>query len=162
MFNTSDPKLPAATGTEKAGIGGLVLPLLLVSVVGAGAGALFAMALAPKPAETPGHTASKPVDEEKPALQVLPVPKIITNLAGPARTFIRLESAIAVDADTPSPEALAAKISEDFLSYLRTTTLAQIEGPSGFQYLREELLDRAALRSKGKVRDVMIQTFAVE
>ena len=47
--------------------------------------------------------------------------------------------------------ALAAAIAEDIVAYLRTVPLAQLEGPSGFLHLREDLNDRARIRSGGKV-----------
>ena len=41
-------------------------------------------------------------------------------------------------------------------------TLTQIEGASGFQHLREDLNERARIRSGGKVRDLVIQALIVE
>ncbi len=57
---------------------------------------------------------------------------------------------------------LAATITEDIVAYLRTVSLAQIEGASGFQHLREDLNDRARVRSGGKVRELIIHTLIVE
>ena len=57
---------------------------------------------------------------------------------------------------------LAAQIAEDIVAYLRTVSLAQIEGASGFQHLREDLNDRVRVRSGGKVRDLVIQSLVVE
>ena len=57
---------------------------------------------------------------------------------------------------------LAGRISEDIVAFLRTVPLAQIEGANGFQHLREDLNDRARIRSEGRVREVIIQSLIVE
>ena len=56
----------------------------------------------------------------------------------------------------------AELISEDILAYLRTVTLSQIEGPSGMQHLREDLVERARIRSEGRVKELVIQTLVVQ
>jgi flagellar FliL protein len=60
------------------------------------------------------------------------------------------------------PEAVAGKIGEDVLAYLRTTTLKQLEGPIGLQSVREDLNERAATRSDGKVRELVLRTLVVQ
>ena len=93
-----------------------------------------------------------------------PLAPIVTNLASPERTWIRLE---ALDrhrtASRPrTTSALSAQIAEDIVAFLRTVSLAQIEGASGFQHLREDLNDRVRVRSGGKVRDLVVQSLVVE
>jgi flagellar FliL protein len=48
------------------------------------------------------------------------------------------------------------------MSYLRTVSLQQIEGPRGFQYLRDDLRERVKLRSEGRVNDILFRTFVIE
>jgi flagellar FliL protein len=62
----------------------------------------------------------------------------------------------------PHPEAVAGRISEDVLAYLRTVTLKQLEGPIGLQAIREDLNERAAIRSEGKVRELVLRTLVVQ
>ena len=57
---------------------------------------------------------------------------------------------------------LVAQIAEDIIAFLRTVTLVQIQGASGFQHLREDLNDRVRVRSGGKVRDLVIQSMIIE
>ena len=57
---------------------------------------------------------------------------------------------------------LVARVGEDVVSYLRTLSPAQIEGARGLQYLREDLNERAAIRSSGKVRELIIETLVVQ
>jgi flagellar FliL protein len=40
--------------------------------------------------------------------------------------------------------------------------LAQVEGASGFQHLKADLEERAAVRSGGKVRKILIRTLLFE
>jgi flagellar FliL protein len=88
---------------------------------------------------------------------------IITNLAEPRETWIRLEASLVFDAKAvPIPDVLTGEISGDILAYLRTVTLTQIEGASGLRQLREDLNERVAIRSEGRVRELIIQTLVVQ
>ena len=91
------------------------------------------------------------------------VPPVVANLAAPSDVWIRIESSIIFsDAEIARPDILAAEIAEDMLAYLRTVSLVQIEGPSGFLHLREDLSDRVAIRSNGSVRELIIETMVVQ
>ena len=57
---------------------------------------------------------------------------------------------------------MAEDIHQDIMAYIRTVSLQQIEGPRGFQYLRDDIQERVDLRSKGRVSKVMFRTFVVE
>ncbi len=87
---------------------------------------------------------------------------VLTNLAPPEQAYIRIESVVLVDADVPDVNALAARLADDFVTYLKTLTLAQIDGPTGFAFLKEDLKERARVLSAGKVRDVLFSAFIVE
>jgi len=90
-------------------------------------------------------------------------PAIVTNLSAPPETWVRFEGAIVADARLNSDvEALSGEINNDIIAYLRTVSLAQIEGPSGFQLLRQALNERVAIRSKGKVSELAIRTLVVQ
>lgn len=85
---------------------------------------------------------------------------ITTNLAYPSENWIRLEVALAFKGPPELP--LAESIHQDILAYMRTVSLQQIEGPRGFQYLKDDIQERVDLRSQGKVAKVMFRTFVVE
>ena len=92
-----------------------------------------------------------------------PLPPIVTNLASPKGTWIRIEASVVVGADAAAgANALVAAIAEDIVAYLRTVSLAQIEGPSGFLHLREDLNDRARIRTGGKIRELVVQALVLE
>ncbi|MCJ2048311.1 flagellar basal body-associated FliL family protein [Methylobacterium sp. J-070] len=88
---------------------------------------------------------------------------VVTNIASPSDVWIRLESSFVVKSGTfTNPEAMAAEIRQDIVAYLRTLSLAQIEGPSGLSHLREDLAERVQVRSKGQARDFFIETLIVQ
>ncbi|MER2536091.1 MAG: flagellar basal body-associated FliL family protein [Rhizobiaceae bacterium] len=91
---------------------------------------------------------------------VVPLEPMTTNLAAPAGTWIRLEVSLVLDA--PQAPEMIATVHQDILAYVRSLKLHQIEGPSGFRHFREDLDERAALRSGGHVRQVMIRTMLFE
>ena len=59
-------------------------------------------------------------------------------------------------------EGAISVLDKDTVAYLRTLSLPLIEGASGLLHLREDLNDRARIRSGGKVRDLIIHTLIVE
>jgi flagellar FliL protein len=145
----------------------LVMGFAALTTLGISSGALFGMFLgnrlgpasAPKEQAAVGSSAKHAAAE---AGNLKSLPPIITNLAGSERSWIRLEASLLMDGDASEDfNALAAKVGEDFMAYLRTVRPSQLEGAIGFQYLREDLRDRARLRSS-KVRDLIVLTFVVE
>ena len=98
-----------------------------------------------------------------PATRLIDLPPIVTNLADPSNTWVRLQTAIVVDTNPDvKPDVLAAEISDDLLGFMKTELLAQIGGASGLQHLREDLTERAVIRSQGHVRELIIQTLVVQ
>lgn len=100
-------------------------------------------------------------DPEK--LRVVRFPPVLTTLADPKGTWIRLEGSMVVVEETDeSAEVLVEKAATQVLAYLRTTGLRQIEGPSGLLYLRQDLNDVIAALSGGQIREVLIHSLVVE
>jgi flagellar FliL protein len=85
---------------------------------------------------------------------------VTTNLAYPSTNWVRLEVALMYKG-TPDV-ALSESIHQDIMAYLRTVSLQQLEGPRGFQYLRDDIQERVDLRSEGRVSKVMFRTFVIE
>jgi flagellar FliL protein len=48
------------------------------------------------------------------------------------------------------------------LGFLQTLSVLQLGGPSGLQHLREDLNDRAIVRSDGRVRELVIESIVVQ
>jgi flagellar FliL protein len=111
-----------------------------------------------------GHDASgHEGGETAPAAQsnVVDIPAITTNLAVPDTIWMRLELSLVFEHPPEDPE-LINLIHQDLMAYIRTVKLMQIEGPSGYQYLKSDLLERARIRSNGLVKAVLIRTMLVE
>ncbi|MFM9856903.1 flagellar basal body-associated FliL family protein [Pseudoxanthobacter sp. M-2] len=88
---------------------------------------------------------------------------IIANLAAPSDTWIRVETAIVFEnGKVANPEITIAEISQDIVAYLRTLTLSQLQGPMAFQHLREDLNERASLRTSGAIQELVIETMVIQ
>ena len=88
---------------------------------------------------------------------------IVTNLVDPADAWIRVDLSLVMDTLEPDErKRLSSEIAANTLAFLRTLTLAQIEGASGLQFLREDLSERAATRSNGRIRELILETLVVQ
>jgi flagellar FliL protein len=87
---------------------------------------------------------------------------IITNLAQPPETWVRLEASLVLDPKQKLPDVLLGEIANDVLAYMRTVTLKQIEGARGLRQLGEDLNERVSIRSEGRVHELIIQTLVVQ
>lgn len=152
--------VPLVVLTLLAGGGGVVVGKQIVSMAGA------------KPAEAAEGKAGEAA-EGKPAAVAANVPiaasslkelnPVVTNLAAPDGAWVRLQTAIVYDKkDAPQIDVLAATIGDDILAFVKTLTVAQLQGANGLQQLREDLNERAALRSDGHVREVLIETLVIQ
>jgi flagellar FliL protein len=108
------------------------------------------------------ETKSKPGENPDPNAGPLLVElaPITTNLASPASVWVRLDASIVLDA--PQPPEMAEAVHQDLLALLRTLKMHQVEGASGYQHLKADLKERAAIRSGGHVKDVLIRTLLFE
>jgi flagellar FliL protein len=146
-----------------AGVAGLTL-------IGGGGGWFVGTMIAP-PAPPEEHAAAGEAGahgEEDKGIQkiateangVVLLDPITTNLAYPSENWVRLEVALAFKGPPELP--LAEEIHQDILAFMRTVSLQQIEGPRGFQYLRDDIQERVDLRAQGKVAKVMFRTMVIE
>lgn len=160
------PEKTSKTAAVKPGssiLATLVVTLLLVLFAG-GAGFLSGSYLLHSIAQ-PGASATptaQPVAAKPAGPLVAVLPPIVTNLAGEKGGWVRLESAVVVEGERPLAADMTAKLTEDIAALLRTLSLHQISGASGFQHLREELNDRLRIRSGGKVREITLQSLIIE
>lgn len=91
------------------------------------------------------------------------LPAIVTNLGAPQDTWIRLEASFVYDPKiTPHPDALGGQIGEDILAFLRTISLSQVQGIAGLQNLRLDINERAAIRSNGSVKELIIRSLVIQ
>lgn len=93
-------------------------------------------------------------------LNVLDIKPLTTSLVEPAETWVRMELSLAFEGETD--EGLAEEIHQDILAYVHTMKLYNLRGGSGFQHLMEDLNERAAIRSEGRVKRVLVRSFILE
>ncbi|WP_454288177.1 flagellar basal body-associated FliL family protein [Rhizobium arsenicireducens] len=155
----------------------LIAAIAILTLVGGGGGWVIGSMLAPKitavedankaaAAERAAGTQGAGKAEEglarisTEANGIVQLEPITTNLAYPTENWIRLEVALLFNG---APDVkIAEDIHQDILAYLRTVSLQQIEGPRGFQYLKDDIQERVDLRSEGRVSKVMFRTFVIE
>jgi flagellar FliL protein len=152
-----------------AGKGGMSLAqnaiaFLIAGLIAGGVGAFQGMQV--KPVEL-AKASAKPEEEKKYApiveMGTLDVPAVVTNLATPPDVWVRIEGSVLFEGKTlPHGEALAGQISSDILAFMRTQTLQQIQGVAGLQHLRQDLNERVATRTDGKVREFIIKSLVVQ
>ncbi|AQX20287.1 flagellar basal body-associated FliL family protein [Bartonella sp. WD16.2] len=90
------------------------------------------------------------------------LPPILTNIAVPEKTWIRMEVALVVKPGENISPDMVADISNDFISFLHQMTIEQIKGPSGLMNLRTDLFDRAKIRSDNKISNILISSLVIE
>lgn len=150
-----------------------IVGLAILTVLGGGGGWVLGGMMAPKisgataaahqQAAAGGHGESK--EEGIPKIPaeangIIQLDPITTNLAYPSTNWVRLEVALMFKG--PVEVGLAEDIHQDILAYVRTVSLQQLEGPRGFQYLKDDIQERVDLRSQGRVSKVMFRTFVIE
>jgi len=143
----------------------IVVEMAFLTCFAVGAGGLFGMLALSGAAENAGarpEPAHSRKTKSPETASIRQLPAIVTNLASPQKTWIRLEAAIAFADPSADSNELAAAIAEDVVAFLRTVPIGQLEGPSALLHLREDLNERARVRSGGKVRELIIQSLVLE
>ncbi|MCT7665877.1 flagellar basal body-associated FliL family protein [Shinella kummerowiae] len=151
-----------------------IAAIAVLTLLAGGGGWLVGNMLAPPPAEKPAEEVAKAepasgaegeAGQDVPHISteangIVLLDPITSNLAYPSDNRVRLEVALMFRG---APDVtLAEEIHQDILAYMRTVSLQQVQGPRGFQYLREDLQERVDLRSEGRVTNVMFRTFVIE
>jgi len=149
--------VPAMFVTAVAGVGGHML--------GQKTAATIETAIALKDAARAQTEDGHPVASAKYSGDMLlkPIDAVVTNLAEPPDTWIRLETAMVFqNGALENPDVTAGEVRQDILAYLRTVTVARLEGPSALQHLRDDLNERVAIRTGGRVNELILQTLVIQ
>jgi flagellar FliL protein len=146
-------------------IAALLVLTMVALAMGWGGGRYLISPLPAQKASQPAKAKNGKKEEKKASAEtgdknVVPLDPILTNLAAPSKVWVRLELSLVFDG--PADQSMARAISQDILAYIRTVKLAEVEGPSGFQHLREDLEERASVRSGGHVKKILIRTLLFE
>ncbi len=173
-------------GKKNGGLMQTVAAVAILTLVAGGGGALMGKILAkPGPAEPPAtpvadgpapESAADPAtsgntDEAAikglsrdghPVLKLVPLEPVLTNIYAPSNTWLRVEASLIVrDDGSENAAVLAAEVQADTLAFLRSVQLAQIEGTRGLMHLRDDLRERAKLRSPAVV-DYLLKSLVAE
>jgi flagellar protein FliL len=165
--------MDSGKGGKKPSLLSAVLPIVLISLIAGGGGFAFGsltgLTKPQAPPSQPEHAAApdgeEPVAETKPdaGAIVRQLTPIVTNLMAPKEAWIRLEAAIVLKPEAASEQDLIAVESSDkIMGFLRSVSLAQIEGPSGLLRLRDDLHDLLAGDAHSHVSSVLITSMVVE
>ncbi len=164
-------ELPSPNARQKRQRGGLgwLTTLVLLTTLSVATGGGFGLILVPsieRRVEEKLKAASEKAVVTSPYSGNIAVRKlapVVTNLVGSENDWIRLETSVIYKANADlNPEVMAAELRQDALAYLRTLSVAQIQGASGLLHLREDLNERAQLRSKGIVQELVVETLIVQ
>jgi flagellar FliL protein len=169
MSAQTEPANEAVAAPARFSLKTAVVEWSIVSLIAASVGAMLATLDRVSPASSPNAPAAStsvagaaPVCATSTA-NLMDLPPIVTNLNSPSDTWVRVEASIVFDAKTtPHSEIIAAEIATDELAYLRTISLAQLQGPIGLENIRQDLTDRAVTRSGGKVSEFVLRTLVVQ
>lgn len=163
--------LPSASklATKKEETRSLVFTIGLLTVLSALIGGGFGLSIVSsieERVEKKYKTLPETAANESPYTGNIAIRKIapvITNLVNSENDWIRLEASIIYKPTYDlNADVLSAEVRQDLLSYLRTISLAQIQGPSGLLHVREDLNERAKLRSKGVIQELVLETLVVQ
>jgi flagellar FliL protein len=169
---------PTPAPKTKSSFVSRLIEWLIVTLIAMGAGAALT-AMNPPPAPPEKSAGDKPgkIPSERKATDtaaaaaicgaggpsMIDMPPIVTNIANPADTWVRLEASIVFDPKAlPHADVVAAEIATDELAYLRTVSVADLQGPIGLENIRQDLRDRAWVRSGGKVTDLLLKTLVLQ
>ncbi|MEE1612593.1 flagellar basal body-associated FliL family protein [Microvirga sp. CF3016] len=164
-------ELPAPSGSTPSKEGSLrwLLTLglltLLSAAIGGGFGLVMVSGIQKQVEEKYKALPQKPevVSPYTGNIAVKKLAPVVTNLAGSESDWVRVEASIVYKpSGEQNPDVLVSEIRQDILSYIRTMSLAQIQGPSGLLHLREDLNERARLRSKGVIQELVLETLIVQ
>lgn len=88
---------------------------------------------------------------------------IVTNIRDPADAWVRLEASVIVD-EIPKAEfeKTRASIERDIIAYLRSVNLPSLQGARGLMHLQQDLDERAAIRTDGRIKHVYINGLVVQ
>jgi flagellar FliL protein len=164
--------LTPKSGSIFSGWVGIAISALAITSAAAGGGILFGV----KTAQTIETTIAKrdaaaTASADKPVITikysgdtiVKPLEAVVTNLASPSDTWVRLEASMVFkNGALENPEVTGAELRQDFLAYLRTVNIAQLEGPSALPHLLEDLNERAAVRTNGRVSELVVQALVIQ
>ncbi|WP_420392738.1 flagellar basal body-associated FliL family protein [Acuticoccus sp.] len=154
---------------EKGGMVATVIALAAVTLLGGAAGAGLGVLQADRIATIATKRANEaPVATENAlawdtSTTVARLNPVIVNLAAPRGARIRLDTAMVFDVDAVDDvERMKATLANSMVAFLRTVSVGELTGASAFNYLRDDLNERAKVASGGTVSELLIETMILQ
>lgn len=159
--------LAGGAPSPKGGRKQAIAAVALLTVVAAGGGAALGLMLMPaavppaaapeaQAADAPAPAAGEPVQGK-----VVTLEPVLTTIAAPVGAQILLQASLVLDPAAAVDETtLATQVQADTVLFVRTLELAQLEGARGLLHLKEDLLERARLRSPA-VTEVAVRSLVL-
>lgn len=138
-----------------------LIVVAIVTVFGAGAGMGLVWVLKPS-LETRGAAEHTSVGAKTRGDVLLELPSIIAQLRGDQKSWVRLDASVVVAPDVEAQQIGAAVLADDFLAYLQTLSVDDLSPPAGMRLLREDLQERARIRTRGRAKEVLFRSFIIE
>jgi len=172
MTDLTPEALAILAGTDAAPKRGGLIPTVgavaVLTLVAAGGGWALGTFLGAKEAPPPAVAADPAASPE-----AVPVPAelkstlvelepITSDISSPPGTQLRLKASLVLKPGSAAdPALLGAQVQADTVTFVRSLELAQVEGSRGLLHLKEDILERARLRS-ADVEDVLIHALVVK
>lgn len=154
------------------GAGGGLVPLILALAIVtfcavAGAAGIAWLESGGKNDEKAAAAGCTPEQKEQAELDdkistVVDLPSIVTNLAGDDAPWLRMDTSVVVPLATAKKQELAAELSQDFLSYVRSLPASDLSGGTNLYLLKRDLKEIARTRTSDASLDVLIRTLVIE
>lgn len=96
---------------------------------------------------------------------LIELPVIKASLVRDKAIWVRMEVAVVFPGGKIEEEKeaeIVAQLVEDTAAFVRTLTLEQLSSASGLEYLRDDLIDRARMRTDGVAQNIIIKSLLVE
>ncbi len=137
---------------------------LLAAGIGGGIGYMMLdMVESQVQARLASEEAEEKVEHYAASEQLVMLPAVVTNLTQPAGTWVRIEAAVLFAKRSEEPrDVLVQNIAGDILAFVRTLKLSQVSGAYGLLHLREDLTERAVIRSGGEVKEIIVHSLVIE
>lgn len=139
----------------------------VLTLVAAGGGwvlgtMLGAKEVAPPAADVPAAPDAPPTPAATVQSTIVPLQPVTADISSPPGTQLRLGASLVMKPGSAADANLvAAQVQADTVVFVRSLELAQVEGSRGLLHLKEDLLERARLRSPD-VEDVLINVLVVK
>jgi len=167
---------------EAQPVGGIVVPLLLLLVLGGGAGfgygLLFGAQSKPEAlhASSSGDVGASAKSDHASGSQAIgktgpdwreedlvPIQPIVVKLSGSNGKWLRLEGAVAFSRPSKQDRgAIMAQLGEDLMLFLGSTGLEPMISPAGLEFLRDDMNRIVHLRTGGEAKRLVLKSLVVE